>query len=123
MSEITVGVGSALSFLGLGAFFGTSRKHVTALIPAFLGVPLLLFGLAGRRDSMTREDMHGATAVSALGVLVSLQGLLFPQLFPATAEADRPRRGLVQGITAALCGLHLGLAVRSFAGARRPEQE
>jgi len=56
-------------------------------------------------------------------VLVSLQGLLFPQLFPATAEVDRPRRGVVQGITAALCGVHLGLVVRSFVGARRAEQE
>lgn len=72
---------------------------------------------------MTRDDMHGATGVSALGVLVSLQGLLFPQLFPITAETDRPRRSAVQGITAALCGLHLGLAVKSFVEARQIEQQ
>jgi uncharacterized membrane protein len=121
MSEITVGIGSALSVFGLGAFLGAGRKHITALIPAFLGLPLLVLGLAGRREGMTRDAMHTATGVSALGVLVSLQGLLFPQLFPATAEADRPRRSLVQGITAALCGLHLVLAVKSFVGARRAE--
>jgi hypothetical protein len=122
MSEITAGVGSALSLLGLGAFLGAGRKHITALIPAFLGVPLVLLGLAGRGEGMTRDAMHGATGVSALGVLVSLQGLLLPQLFPATADAGRPRMGAVQGITAALCGLYLGLAVESFLQARQIEQ-
>jgi hypothetical protein len=82
----------------------------------------VLLGLAGRDEGMTKDAMHGATGVSALGALVSVQGLLFPQLFPATAEADRPRRGAVQGVTAALCGLHLGLAVRSFLQARQIEQ-
>jgi hypothetical protein len=115
MSEITIGMGSALSFLGLGAYLGAQRRHVTALIPTLLGIPLWLLGFLGRDKRFARDAMRTAAGISGLGFLVSLQGLLFPQMFPSTAASrdDHPRRGDVQTLTAVLCGIHVGLALRS----------
>jgi len=114
MSQVTMGIGIALSMLGVGAFFASPRKHVTSLIPVFLGLPLTLLGVAGRREDLKRGATAGAAGISLIGLLVSAQGLFFPQLFPATdvPREDVPMRGAVQATTAALCGIHLGNAAR-----------
>jgi hypothetical protein len=91
------------------------------LIPTLFGLPLALLGVAARREEFTKDTMHGAAGLSLLGLLVALQGLLFPQLFPATnvSPGERPKRRTAQGALAMLCGLHVGLAVNSFIAARR----
>ncbi len=45
MAKITFGLGLVLIVLGLGAYFGTGRESLTALIPAFFGLPLALLGV------------------------------------------------------------------------------
>ncbi len=45
MAKITIGLGIVLIALGFGSYFGTGQASVTALIPAFFGLPLLLLGL------------------------------------------------------------------------------
>ena len=44
MPRITIGTGVALTILALSTYFGTGMSSVTALIPAFFGVPLILLG-------------------------------------------------------------------------------
>lgn len=114
MSQITMGIGVILSILGVGAFLGSTRKHVTSLIPTFLGLPLALLGVAGLKEDLKRGATIGAAGVSLIGLVVSAQGLFFPQFFPATdaSTEDAPMRGPVQALTAALCGMHLGNFVR-----------
>jgi cytochrome bd-type quinol oxidase subunit 2 len=116
MSETSIGIGTALSMLGIGAFFNSSRKHVTALIPVFLGVPLFLLGLAARKEDLAEKAALGATGVSLAGVLVSVQSLFFPQMFAATAvpRSEYPMRGAIQAMTGVLCASFLGLAIRSL---------
>ena len=116
MSETSMGIGTALSMLGIGAFFNSSRKHITALIPVFLGVPLFLLGLAAHKEDLAKKAALGATGVSLAGVLVAVQGLFFPQMFAETADSkgEFPMRGAVQAMTGVLCASHLGLVVRSL---------
>ena len=116
MSQITMGVGIALSMLGVGAFFSSPRKHITTLIPAFLGVLLTALGVAGRNEEFKQRAKAGAAGVSLLGLLISAQGLFFPQIFPATdvPREDVPMRGAVQAMTAVLCALHLGDVARTL---------
>ena len=119
MSPITMGIGTALSMLGVGAFFGSTRKHITALIPAFLGLPLVILGVAAQKEDLAEGAAVGATGVSVVGLLVSLQGLFLPQLVPLTdvPRSEYPMRGAVQTITAVLCGIHVSLSVRALKGA------
>jgi hypothetical protein len=116
MSPITTGIGIALSMLGVGAFFASPRKHVTSLIPTFLGLPLALLGVAELKEDLKQGATAGAAGVSLIGLLVSAQGLFFPQLFPVTdvPREDAPMRGAVQAITAVLCAILLGNIVRTF---------
>jgi hypothetical protein len=116
MSQISIGIGTALSFLGIGAFFGAGSGHIGSLIPAFLGIPLSVLGIAGSREDLAEKTTYGAAGLSLLGLLISVQGLFFPQLFPATADSrgEYPMRSAVQAITAVLCGAHIWAVVRSF---------
>jgi hypothetical protein len=117
MSQTTTGIGIALSMLGIGAFFASPRKHVTSLIPAFLGIPLTALGVAGAKEEFKQGAKAGAAGISLIGLLVSAQGLFFPQLFPATdvPREDVPMRGAVQVMTAVLCAVHLGDLARTLA--------
>ena len=121
MQKITVAIGAALSLLGVGAFVKTRYKHITVLIPFFVGLPMLFLGLAASREDRTADAMHAASAVSALGLVAGLQGVLFPQLFQATAESREAHqmRTTVQVATAGLCAVHQALAIKTFLEARR----
>ena len=116
MAKITLFFGLLLSLLGLGAYAGATRRHITTLIPTLLGFPLLALGLAGRKEQLTEDTTYVASGLSLLGLVVSLQGLLFPQLFSSTAaeSEEHPKRRLVQASTAALTGAYLTLAVKSY---------
>lgn len=121
MATMTMILGSLLSALGLGAYLGTVERHFTALIPTYVGVPMLFLGAAARKDEHVEAVMHAATGLSLVGLLVSLQGLFLPHLFSETVECseDHPQRQAVQAGTAVLTGIHFLLAMRSFIVARR----
>jgi len=58
LAPITIIFGIALVGVGLFGFFGTGAEHKTALIPAFLGLPLILLGLLALKDSLRKHAMH-----------------------------------------------------------------
>ena len=115
MPQITLVFGFGLVVLGMLSYFGTGQSSVTAMIPAFFGAGLILFGLVAMKDRLRKHAMHGAATVALLGVIGSLMrgvpGLL----------SDAPFR------TATLVQLTMGIAlivfmilcVRSFIAARR----
>lgn len=119
MPQTTLIFGALLCIVGLGFFLGTGAASVTALIPAFLGLPLCLLGAFARREGWRRHAMHGAAMIGLLGFLGSARGLLqLPALLTAGTVA-RPAAVAAQSITAALCLVFLVLCVRSFVEARR----
>lgn len=48
MANLGITLGILLTLLGFGAYFGTGRQSITALIPAFVGLPILALGLVAR---------------------------------------------------------------------------
>jgi hypothetical protein len=46
MAKLSIVYGNIFILMGLISYFGISSESVTALIPAFLGVPILLLGWA-----------------------------------------------------------------------------
>lgn len=119
MPQTTIVFGALLCIVGLGFFLGTGAASVTALIPAFLGLPLALLGALARREGWRRHAMHGAAMIGLFGVLGSARGLLqLPALLTGGTVA-RPAAVAAQSITAALCLVFVVLCVRSFVEARR----
>ena len=108
-----------LILLGLGSYFGTGRSSVTALIPAFFGLPLLLTGLLGLRESLLQHAMHAAAVLALLGLLGTISGIPKLVTLLGGGAVERPAAAVVQTLMAVLCAVFLGLCVRSFISARR----
>lgn len=78
--QLTQLVGGALVLEGVGFYFGTGMESLTALIPGFVGLPLLLLGvMAGRMPERRKLLMHIAVTfglICALGGLMGISGLV-----------------------------------------------
>ena len=114
MASTTIMFGVLLTVLGLIGYFLTGTTSVTALIPAFFGLILLVLGFLARSDAVRKHAIHAAAAVALLGCL----GALF-SLFRAPL-ATRPAMAVFsQAAMAVLTAVFVGLCVRSFREARR----
>ncbi len=67
----TIVISGLLIVVGVGFYFATGRASLTALIPAFLGLPLLLCGLASVGPRSTMIAMHLAVLLAALGAIAA----------------------------------------------------
>lgn len=119
MPQITIVFGALLCLVGVGFYFGTGATSVTALIPAFIGLPVLLAGALALKEAWRRHAMHAAVLLGTLGLLGSLRGAIqLPALLGGGVVA-RPAAVWAQSITAMLCLVFVALCVRSFVNARR----
>lgn len=119
MRAVTIGYGVLLIVLGLIAYLGLGRESVTALIPAFFGVPVLILGLLAGRDALRRHVMHGAAALGVVAFLGTASGLAKGLRALGGADLARPEAVAVQSIMAVLSAVFVALCVRSFIQARR----
>jgi peptidoglycan/LPS O-acetylase OafA/YrhL len=111
--RITLLVGVLLAFVGIGFFLYTNSEHPTALIPAGFGVAFILLGLLSAVEHLRKHMMHGAAALSLIGVVLGIV-----RLIPGPQE-NRKAAFIETAILAGLCGLLLILCVKSFIDARR----
>jgi len=104
--------------LGVGGYFLTGGVHKTALIPAAIGVILLVLGLLGSKEKLRMHVMHAALLIGLLALLGTASSLL---KLPAAIDGTAARPGAVfaQAATAVLSVIYLGVGVRSFIAARR----
>lgn len=121
MPRITILIGAVLIVLGVGLYFGTGAKSITAMIPTFIGVPVALLGAvaAVKADS---EKVRKHTAHVA--VMLTLIGLIGGTVVGVTRIGKEGKETVVIGTLsmAALCLLHVVLSVRSFIAARKARQ-
>jgi len=118
MPRITVIFSLIYIALGLGGFFLTGAVHKTALIPAVIGVVLLVLGLLGGNEKLRMHVMHAALLIGLLALLGTARALFkLPDALGGTAE--RPGAVYAQAATALLSVVYLALGVRSFIAARR----
>ena len=112
MPRLTLVFAALLITLGLGAFLLSGSR--TALLPAYVGLVLAIFGgLALAFENGRRHLMHVAAVVALLGALapaVTL-GIRAAQMSPLALTVNL---GML-----VLCGGLLALMVRSFIAARR----
>ena len=118
MPRITVIFSLIYIALGLGGYFLTGAVHKTALIPAAIGVILLVLGLLAGNEKLRMHVMHAALLIGLLALLGTASSLLkLPSAIDGTAA--RPGAVLAQAAPAVLSVVDLGVGVRSFIAARR----
>jgi hypothetical protein len=106
--------GFLLTVLGVGFYIGalgTDKESITALIPAFFGIPLLVLGFLARQEKYLKHAMHAAAALGLIG-LVAVLGRLVPGLISNPAQ-------VAQFLMALICAVFVALCVQSFIVARR----
>ena len=122
MAKVTIVFAILLIALGLVGFFGTGSIYPTALIPAWWGLALGIFGFlaispdAGRRKLF----MHVNVTIGLLGfigaAIVAIQGYMHE----TSAGIPHDMIALASKLTmAGLLLIYVILCVRSFIAARR----
>lgn len=119
MVALTLAVGSLLTATGVVAWIVTSMSSITSLIPAFVGVLMLIAALIARRgEAVRRHAMHASMAVALLGALGSLMNVAkVGSLLDGTAE--RPAAIVVSLIMFVALVVYLAFGIRSFVQARK----
>lgn len=119
MQRLTLVIGGILVVLGVVAYVATGAVSVTALIPAFVGLLLLLCALIARRGEKAR--MHATHAALAIALLAALGSLMqvakLGDVFAGTAQ--RPAAVVVSTVMFVLLVVYIVMGVRSFVAARR----
>ncbi len=122
MAKMTIGLGFVLIALGIGSYFGTGRASVTALIPAFFGLPLVLLGVAALNDRLRKYAMHAAVVVGLLGFVGAARGFSEVPAILRGDQIERPVAVAVQVAMSLVCLVFVVLCVLSFIKARRAER-
>lgn len=111
-------VGIVLIIVGVVAFVASGADSPTALIPAALGVVLVVLGLVANREKARRHAMHAAMLVALIGIAGTAMNLGdIPQLL--SGDAERPLAVVASVVTAVALVVYLVLGIRSFVSARR----
>ncbi len=119
MPRQTINFGMIFIMLGLYAYFGISSESITALIPAFLGVPMLILGWVAQNEKHLKLAMHSAAVLAFLGFVGTVSGLFKFFRMLGGEEFERLSAIIIQAIMAVLCLVFLILAVKSFIDARK----
>jgi hypothetical protein len=119
MPAITFFLALLLLAVGLGGYVASGAHAPTALIPAGLGLLLVVCAAVGRNPKARMHAMHAAVVFALLGFLGSVRGVLQLPAFLAGQPVARPLAVVAQSITVVLCLAYLVVAIRSFIQARR----
>ena len=122
MAKVTLVFAVLLVGLGLAGYLGTGSLHPTALIPAWFGLALGIFGFLAISPSERRRKlfMHINVTIALLGFLgaaaEAIRGYVHAQ------SAGMPPDEVALASKATMAGLllvYVILCVRSFIAARR----
>ena len=119
MANLSIIYGIIFILMGLISYLGISSESITALIPAFFGIPMLVLGWLGLNEKWLKHAMHVAAVLMLLGFFGTVGGLIKFFKMLAGAEMARPSAVTVQAIMALMCLVFLIFAVKSFIDARK----
>ena len=119
MPRLSILTGVTLTLLAAGSFILSAGESWTALIPAIIGVPMILLGYVAKKESVKRHAMHAAVGIAMVGFLGSVRAL--PKFISMISgnSVERPGAVAAQIIMAVICITFVGLGIKSFVDARR----
>ena len=123
MAKISIAFSIILIILGLVSYFVISSESITALIPAFLGIPVLILGIIALNEKSLKHSLHAVSVLMLLGFGGTVGGLFKFFRMLGGESFERPSAITIQAIMALLCLVFLVLAVKSFIDARRGKNE
>ncbi len=103
-----------LTVLGVVLYFSTGKASVTALIPSFIGVPILICGVLAKDEKKRKVVAHIALTLALLGALAGY-GRGLPKLF----GGDSGTAILGMLAMSVICTVYIIACVRSFIAARK----
>jgi hypothetical protein len=122
MARVSVVFGVVLIALGLVSYFGTGSQHPTALIPAWFGLALGVFGYMAMSPNESRRKlfMHINVTIGLLGFLGAAGRAISSYGKARSAGVDPDKIALAaQGAMAGLLLVYVVMCVKSFIDARR----
>jgi hypothetical protein len=122
MAKVTLVFAVLLIALGLAGFLGTGSIHPTALIPAWIGLALGVFGALAISSNESRRKlfMHINVTIGLVGFLGGAAEALRGYLHATSAGLAPDRIVLASKLTlSGLMLIYVLLCVRSFIAARR----
>lgn len=119
MPQLTTAIAALLIVVGIGGYVLTDRVSPTALIPAAIGIVLMLLAMWGRRPAARKHAMHGVMLICLIGIAGTVRGLMQLPTLLGGGDVPRPAAVYSQSITALGLLLVLVMGIRSFIAARR----
>ncbi|CAN5666358.1 hypothetical protein BH11VER1_BH11VER1_17030 [soil metagenome] len=120
MAKISFLFGALLIALGVFSYGAAESKAVTALIPAFFGLVMLILGwIASRGAAANKHAMHVAAILNLLGAGAGLSRGIPNISKYLGGDHSAWLKALSQGGMGLLCLVFLVLCIRSFITARR----
>ncbi|MEM7098698.1 MAG: hypothetical protein AAF541_10610 [Pseudomonadota bacterium] len=117
LPQITIGMGVILIVLGVATWLLTGQSSVTALIPSFFGLGLVVMGGLALREKMRKHAMHVAAVIGLLGMFGAGS-----RAIPAVLEQGIARVATgSQLIMTILMLIFTVLCVKSFIDARKSQ--
>ena len=96
MTLLTALYGAFLTAIGLFAYFIISSESITALIPAFFGIPILIIAAIQANGQIVRTGLIIAVILAAIGFIATIPSLLkLPALLNET-DIPRPEATIIQ---------------------------
>ncbi len=120
MSKITLFVGLALIAVGAFFYLTAETKAFTALIPAFIGLPVAILGAIAAANPAEKVRKHTAHFAVMLTLIGALGGIAMG-LKNMGAEG-KERAVAAQLIMGVICIVHVVMSVRSFIAARKARE-
>ena len=119
MRRSSIIVGILLILLGVIFYVATGAVSVTALIPSFFGIVMVLLGWLARNEKWNKHLMHAAMVVALVGALGALRAVPQAFLMIASQEVKRPGAVVEQLIMLVILIYFLVAGIRSFMAARK----
>lgn len=76
VAGVTIGYGVVLALVGVIAYVTSGGSSITALIPTFIGIPIVLAGVAATRPKFRSNALYFALGLSALMIGGSFRGII-----------------------------------------------
>ena len=122
MIRLTYTIGGILTAGGIIAYIVTGAVSITALIPTFIGVLLLICAFLAAKPALHRYSLYATLVIALLGAGGSLMNVAkLGNLFAGTAE--RPAATIVSTIMFLLLVLYLAMGIRLLVQARRRQED
>ena len=119
MAKLSIAYGVIFILMGLISYLGISSESITALIPAFFGIPMLGLGWLGLNEKYLKHAMHVAAVLMLLGFFGTIGGLIKFFKMLGGIQPERPAAVTIQAIIALMSLVFLILAGKSFIDARK----